>query len=307
MTRVDESREEVHSPMSLCTPKDNLYIGSWNVRSMYITGKTAQVEKEMDRYQLDIIGLSEVRWPKNGKTILQSGKVMLYSGREYGLHQEGVGVMLSNRAKKSLMEWKPINERLMYLRLYTSTLKISLIVVYSPTNDNTEETKEIFLEQLQEVINNTPKHDILLIIGDFNAKVGSSNKGYESVMGKHGIGKRNENGENLLELCQINNLVITGTIFPHKPRHKISWISPDGKTENQIDHVLISRQLLDTRAMRGADASSDHELIRSKFRIKLKKQKLKVENRRMKYDATKLQQPEIRKAFSVELKTDSKY
>ena len=59
--------------------------------------------------------------------------------------------------------------------------------------------------------------------------------------------------------------------------------------------------------MRGADASSDHELIRSKFRIKLKKQKLKVENRRLKYDVTKLQQQEIRKAFSVELKTDSKY
>ena len=108
--------------------------------------------------------------------------------------------MLSNRANKSLLEWKPINERLMYARLYTTTLKISVIIVYSPTNERKEETKELFLEQLQ-VINSIPKHDILLVIGDFNAKVGSDNKGHESTMGKHGIGKRNENGDNLLEIC----------------------------------------------------------------------------------------------------------
>ncbi|XP_061176179.1 craniofacial development protein 2-like [Saccostrea echinata] len=207
MTLVDESQLEVHKPKSLCTPKDNIYIGSWNVRSMYVTGKTAQIEQEMDRYRLDIIGLSEVRWPMNGKTTLQSGKLVLYSGREDGLHQEGVGIMLTKKAKKSLMEWKPINERLMYARFYTSTLKISLIVMYSPTNESPEETKETFTEELQEVIYNTPKHDILLIIGDFNAKVGSNNKGHESAMGKHGIGERNENGERLLDICELNNLV----------------------------------------------------------------------------------------------------
>lgn len=75
-------------------------------------------------------------------------------------------------------------------------------------------------------------HDILFIIGDFIEKVGSSIKGHESATGKHGIGESNENGEWLLDVCKINNLVITGTLFPHKPRHKITWISPDGKTEN---------------------------------------------------------------------------
>ena len=73
-----------------------------------------------------------------------------------------------------------------------------------------------------------------------------------------------------------------------------------------IDHVLISKQhrtsILDTRAMRGADASSDHELIRSKIRIKLKKQQQNRDVRRKKYDTTKLQQPEKRRAFTVELR-----
>ena len=273
---------------------------------MYSAGKTAQIEKEMDRYKLDILGLSEVRWTNNGKITLQSGKSILYSGREDDLHQEGVGIILSKRAKKAMLEWKPINERLMYVRLYTSTLKISIIVAYAPTNDSKEEKKEQFLEHLQEVINSIPKHDILLIMGDLNAKVGSDNKDHESVMGKHGLGVRNENGENLVEFCELNNLVIAGTIFPHKPRHKVTWISPNGKTENQIDHILISKQhrtsCLDTRAMRGADASSDHELIRCKIRIKLKAFKKQTENRRIKFDTTKLQQPERKKAFTIALK-----
>ncbi|XP_062573819.1 uncharacterized protein LOC134235688 [Saccostrea cucullata] len=107
-------------------------------------------------------------------------------------------------------------------------------------------------------------------------------------------------------MCELNNLVITGTTFPHKSRHKISWISPNGKTENQIDHVLISKQhrtsILDTGAMRRADARIDHELIKSKIRIKLKKQKQNADIGRKKYDVTKLQQLEKRRTFILELK-----
>ena len=158
----------------------------------------------------------------------------------------------------------------------------------------------MFLEQLQEVINSTSKLDILIVIGNFNDKVGSNNKGKENGMCKHGVGKWKWNGENFLQQYQINSLVVIGTIFPHKPRNKISWISPDDKTENQIDHVPISKQhrssVLDTRAMRGADASGGHELIRSKISIK------ETVKRRLKYNVTKLQQLQIRKTFSVEFR-----
>lgn len=115
---------------------------------MYTRGQNrenSQVEeKEMDRYQLHIIGLINVNWSKNGKTTMQSGKVMLYSEREDRLHQEDVGAMLPIKARKCLVEWKLINERLMYFRLYTSTLKISLIVVYSIMIDS----HELFMKQL---------------------------------------------------------------------------------------------------------------------------------------------------------------
>ena len=86
----------------------------------------------------------------------------------------------------------------------------------------------------------------------------------------------------------------------------MTWISPNKKTENQIDHILVTKQhrtsVLDTRTMRGEDIASDHELLRCKLRIKLKKHKVLTEVSRKRFDTTKLQRPEIRKAFSVELK-----
>ena len=85
-----------------------------------------------------------------------------------------------------------------------------------------------------------------------NQKVGESNEGCEGITGKHGTGTINDNGDRLVRFAAFNNLIITGTIFPHR------------MLRNQIDHVLLSRQhrtlVLDTRAMRGADVASDHHL-----------------------------------------------
>ena len=100
------------------------------------------------------------------------------------------------------------------------------------------------------------KHDILLVMGDLNVKVGEDNEGYENIRGSHGVGERNDNGERLVDFCGLNNLVVTGTIFSHKLIGKQTWTYPGGRTKNQIDHALVSRQhrtfVIDTRAMRGA-------------------------------------------------------
>nr|KAG5708132.1 hypothetical protein BaRGS_002868 [Batillaria attramentaria] len=94
-------------------------------------------------------------------------------------------------------------------------------------------------------------------MGDFNAKIGSDNTGYEDTMGTHGLGQMNENGERFANFCALNQLVIGGSIFPHKRIHKATWRSPDHVTENQIDHICISRKFRrswrDVRVMRGAD------------------------------------------------------
>ena len=77
----------------------------------------------------------------------------------------------------------------------------------------------------------TPRHDVLMVIGDLNAKVGRDNTGREDHMGKHGSGEMNENGELFADFCGLNGLVIGGTTFPHKEIHKTTWTSPDIRTK----------------------------------------------------------------------------
>ncbi|VDO54474.1 unnamed protein product [Schistosoma margrebowiei] len=101
------------------------------------------------------------------------------------------------------------------------------------------------------------------------------NTRYEDIMGRHGLGERNENGERFTSRCAFNKLVINGTIFPHKRVHETTWTSPDHTTQNQIDHICINktfrRTIEDVKTKRGADIASDHHLLVAKMKLKLKK------------------------------------
>ena len=77
-------------------------------------------------------------------------------------------------------------------------------------------------------------------MGDMNAKVGDDNLGVERTMGRHGCGTINNNGERLVDFCADNSMVIGGTLFPHPTTHKLTWISPNGRDKNQIDHIAIN-------------------------------------------------------------------
>ena len=115
------------------------------------------------------------------------------------------------------------------------------------------------------LLDHTPRRDIKVLLGDFNAKIGPDKTGKERVMTRHGLGCMNENGEQFSDFCSFNDLVIGGRILLHRAIHKATWVSPDGQTSNQIDHITIARKwrssLLDVRIKRGADVTSDHDLL----------------------------------------------
>ena len=100
--------------MEVLSAKTRTRIGFWNVRTMYETGKLAQVTAEMRRYNLHILGVSESRWTRSGRYRTNTGETVLYSGRDDDQHHEGVAI---KGVEKCLMEWKPINSRLMKIRL----------------------------------------------------------------------------------------------------------------------------------------------------------------------------------------------
>ena len=180
-----------------------------------------------------------------------------------------------------------------------------MIHVYAPTNNADEQTKEDFYGKLQEVTEQVHNHDMLIITGDTSAKVGNLFNGLERVMGRHGLSSANDNGERLKEFCDFNEMVITGTVFPHKEIHKQTWVSPDGRTKNQIDHTLVNRKfrtsVLDTRAMRSADVASNHYLVRSTIRLKLKRAPA-TKSTKKRFDTHKLQNHAIHRRFTIQLK-----
>ena len=141
---------------------------------------------------------------------------------------------------------------------------------------SSERKKEAFYSLLQAEKERVPAHDVLIIMGDLNAKVGSDNVGRERTMGNQGCGTMNENGEKLCDFCGLSNVMIGGTLFAHKDIHKLTWISPNARDQNQIDHIMINntwrRSLWDVRVRRGVGVGSEHHLLQAT--VKLKKNRL---------------------------------
>ena len=108
--------------------------------------------------------------------------------------------------------------------------------VYAPTNNAEEAEVEWFYEDLQDLLELTPKKDVLFSIGDWNAKVGSQET--PGGTGKFGLGMRNEAGQRLIEFCQENALVIANTLFQQHKRRLHPWTSLNGQHQNQIDFIL---------------------------------------------------------------------
>ncbi|XP_030752312.1 craniofacial development protein 2-like [Sitophilus oryzae] len=114
--------------------------------------------------------------------------LLLYSGRDKTqAHESGVGFLLSDSAKKTLISWKPVSDRIITARCKVKIKNITFIQCYAPTEPAQVEDKQNFYGLLNRTLNDSPKGDITIIMGDMNAKIGSDNNNLEEVMGKHGL------------------------------------------------------------------------------------------------------------------------
>ena len=122
------------------------------------------------------------------------------------------------------------NDRMISVCFQDKPFNIIVIQVYAPTSNAEEAEVEQFYEDLKDLLELTPKKDVLFIIGDWNAKVGSQEK--PGVTGKFGLGMRNEAEQRLTAFCQENTLVIANTLFQQHKRRLYTWTSPDGQHQN---------------------------------------------------------------------------
>ena len=187
------------------TPKSTMCVGCWNVRTMYTAGKAAQVTLEMERYRLDILGISETRWTRAGRIKMTNCYTIIFAGEE-SEHQRGVAMMMSQKTQKILMEWTAVSSRIISARFFSRFKKATVIQVYALTNEATDDEKDEFYDQLQATVDKCNRHDVVIVMGDLNTKVRDENKDMEEIIGKHGLGSRNDNGNRLCDFRSINGL-----------------------------------------------------------------------------------------------------
>ena len=275
-----------HAGHALFTLKDCVRVGCWNVRSLgkptRQNSRLRDVLRTMREKKIELLALSEVRWPGHGVSQLD-GTVIIHSGMaesEPQHRRRGVAVVLEKRAASAWRlagsEFTPVSERILRTRLKSHTGHVSVIAVYAPTNEagNEEETKK-FYQALQDCVSETPKRDMLLVMGDFNARVGNDADAWRGTIGRFGPEQQNRNGVKLLDFCAFNSLVVTNTLFQHRFCHQQTWFHPAETTGSGhlMDYVLVNRRFRSSvldRVFRKTYLQSDHRLVVARVRLKLK-------------------------------------
>ena len=164
-------------------------IGTWNFKSMN-QGKLEVVKQEMARVNIDILGISEFKWTGMGE--FNSNDHYMYNCGQESLRRSGVALIVNNRVRNAVLGCNLKNDRMLLVRFQSKPFNITIIQVYAPTSNAEEAEVDLFYEDLQDLLEQTPKKEVLFIIGDQNAKVGSQE--ISGITGKFGLGVQNEGG-----------------------------------------------------------------------------------------------------------------
>ena len=182
-------------------------------------GKLEVVKQEMARVNVDILGITELRW--TGMDEFNSDDHYIYYCGQESLRRNGIAIIVNKRVQNAVLGCNLKNKRMISVHFQGKPFNIMVIQAYAPTSNAEEAEAERFYEDLQDLLDFTPKKDVLFIIGDWNAKVGSQET--PGVTGKFGLGVQNEAGQRLIEFCQENALVMVNTLFQQHKRRLYTW------------------------------------------------------------------------------------
>ena len=154
-------------------------------------GKLEVVKQDMARVNIDILGISELRWTGMGE--FNSDDHYIYHCGQESLRRNGLAIIVNKRVRNAVLGCNLKNNRMISVRFQGKLFNITVIQVYAPTSNTEEAEVEWFYEDLQNLLELTPQKDVLIIIGDWNAKVGSQET--PVVTGKFGLGIQKKQGK----------------------------------------------------------------------------------------------------------------
>ncbi|XP_023216842.1 uncharacterized protein LOC111619366 [Centruroides sculpturatus] len=210
--------------------------------------------------------------------------------------RNGVAFVIDKCPTKFVEDYEPINDRIIKITISSRPVKLHIIQVYMPTSA----ALDTVYTQIENIITEIPQKDLLIIMGDFNAKIGNTENddNLRCIIGKFGLDTRNERGNRLLQFAIKNSFSITNTVFKHHYRRLSTWTSPTGEYKNQIDYVLIRTRwrssVNNVRARPGAFCNSDHKLLKAEVTLKLHTTKKSKINPRLETTASSILQQTLR-------------
>ena len=264
-----------------------LNVGTWNVCGISTEDRQLLVAKDFDRYNLDILALQETKTREFTQVTLPGCHHNLYLFDQKHDWHGGLGFVVNKRFTDCIMSYHQISDRVAYMdtRLESSVINtppcyIRFVNCYSPTNPKSMQNPQIadeFYEQLIQTLN-VPARFEVWFLGDFNAKLGKrswndEDNGLNLHIGKHGVGRRNENGDRLLQFLVSQSLFAANTSFQHASRHittRTGWIKDQSTRKSrpyfsQIDYILCKSRskvlLTNARSYAGTMHRSDHKIV----------------------------------------------
>ncbi|XP_058456481.1 craniofacial development protein 2-like [Malaya genurostris] len=288
-------------------------ISCWNRKSR-LTDPLATIASEESKREIsfghvtvkdrkfDIVALQEVCWKGSTVRVFRGNHTIYQSCGN--THELGTAFMVVGEMQKRVIGWWPVSDRMCSLRIKGRFFNISIINVHSPHLGSSDDGKDEFYAQLEREYDRCPRHDIKIVIGDFNAQVGQEVE-FRPVVGRFSAHQQtNENGLRLIDFATSKNMAIKSTFFQHRLLHRYTWRSPM-QTETQIDHVLIDGRhfsdIIDVRTYRGANIDSDHYLVMVMLRPKLSVVNNVRYRRPPRYNLDRLRDTEVATAYARHL------